>query len=58
MSLRGKKVFVTGASGFIGGRLVEKLLLGEGAEVSSLFGSSKMPPAWPGFRSRWWRATC
>jgi nucleoside-diphosphate-sugar epimerase len=36
MTLRGQKVFVTGASGFIGGRLVEKLVLDEGAEVVAL----------------------
>ena len=41
--LAGKKVLVTGATGFIGGRLVEKLLLEEGAEVRVLvrnFGSA------------------
>ena len=31
--LKGKNVLVTGASGFIGGRLVEKLVLEEGANV-------------------------
>jgi nucleoside-diphosphate-sugar epimerase len=34
--LNGKSVFVTGASGFIGGRLVERLLLEEGARVRAL----------------------
>lgn len=36
MSLLGKKVFVTGASGFIGSRLVEKLIIEQGAEVVAL----------------------
>lgn len=36
MSLTGKKVLVTGATGFVGGRLVERLLLEEGASVRAL----------------------
>ena len=34
--LRGKKVLVTGATGFIGGRLVERLVLEHGAQVRAL----------------------
>lgn len=34
--LRGAKVLVTGASGFIGGRLVDRLILEEGADVRAL----------------------
>jgi nucleoside-diphosphate-sugar epimerase len=34
--LQGRKVLVTGASGFIGGRLVERLVLQHGADVSVL----------------------
>ena len=36
MNLRGKTVLVTGATGFIGGRLVEKLVLEHGAVVRAL----------------------
>ena len=36
MTLRGKTVLVTGATGFIGGRLVEKLILEHGAIVRAL----------------------
>lgn len=36
MNLAGKKVLVTGATGFIGGRLVEKLALESGADVRVL----------------------
>lgn len=36
MSLRDKIILVTGASGFIGGRLVEKLILQHGARVRAL----------------------
>ena len=36
MSLKGKRVLVTGATGFIGGRLVEKLVQEEGADVVAL----------------------
>lgn len=35
-ALKGRKVLVTGASGFIGGRLVERLVLHHGAEVHVL----------------------
>lgn len=35
-ALRGRRVLVTGASGFIGGRLVERLVLDHGAEVQAL----------------------
>lgn len=34
--LQGRRVLVTGATGFIGGRLVEKLSLSEGAQVRAL----------------------
>jgi nucleoside-diphosphate-sugar epimerase len=34
--LQGKTVLVTGATGFIGGRLVERLILDEGAQVRAL----------------------
>jgi nucleoside-diphosphate-sugar epimerase len=34
--LRGKRILVTGATGFIGGRLVERLVLDEGAEVVAM----------------------
>jgi nucleoside-diphosphate-sugar epimerase len=37
--LRGRTVLVTGATGFIGGRLVERLVLGEGARVKALVSS-------------------
>jgi nucleoside-diphosphate-sugar epimerase len=37
--LRGRTVLVTGATGFIGGRLVERLVLGEGARVRALVSS-------------------
>lgn len=36
MRLQGKKILVTGGSGFVGGRLCEKLLLEEGADVRVL----------------------
>src|SRR5437899_10163551 len=36
MSLQGKKVLVTGGTGFIGGRLVERLVLEWGAQVRVL----------------------
>lgn len=36
MKLEGKSVLVTGASGFLGGRLVERLLLEEGVHVRAL----------------------
>src|SRR5439155_24367624 len=35
-SLQGKRVLVTGATGFIGGRLIERLILEQGAEVVAL----------------------
>ncbi len=35
-ALRGRRVLVTGAGGFIGGRLVERLVLEQGAEVRAL----------------------
>ena len=34
--MRGRKALVTGATGFIGGRLCEKLILSHGAEVRAL----------------------
>ncbi|MEX2543138.1 MAG: NAD-dependent epimerase/dehydratase family protein [Trueperaceae bacterium] len=39
MSLRGRAVMVTGATGFIGGRLIERLVLEEGATVRALVSS-------------------
>lgn len=35
-TLKGKKILVTGATGFIGGRVVERFVLEEGAEVVAL----------------------
>lgn len=36
MNLKGKNILVTGGTGFIGGRLVERLVMDYGAEVSAL----------------------
>ena len=36
MKLKGKRILVTGGTGFIGGRLVEKLILEHNAEVRVL----------------------
>lgn len=37
--LRGRKILVTGATGFLGGRLVERLAMGEGASVRAFVSS-------------------
>jgi nucleoside-diphosphate-sugar epimerase len=52
MNLHGRKVFVTGASGFIGGHLCRRLA-DAGAEVH---GSSRHPPADSSPSFRWWQA--
>ena len=36
MDLTGKKIFITGATGFIGGRLAERLVLEHGLQVRAL----------------------
>jgi nucleoside-diphosphate-sugar epimerase len=40
-ALQGKKVLVTGATGFVGGRLVERLIIEQGCEVKALIRSWK-----------------
>ena len=49
--LAGRRALVTGATGFIGGRLAERLVLEHGAEVRRP-GAQPRParPASPGFR--------
>ena len=55
--LRGRTVLVTGASGFIGGRLTERLVLEEGARASGRrFARSRTPRGYPASRPR--RSRC